>query len=239
MKLQQLEYKSSCEKCIFADYNQSVQVGCKADRLDKFKANSDICKNGEKTWFLLKRFCNLYREQEITLEEARKQIALTFSIVIYDYNDTAYETAIKSIQNIDYDKNKFKVIFSSKHNSKAGTYFNQINNLKQNDINAELIININDPDKDYTAFSKAVGVSYFVKMDSSIAIPSDFLYQIDKLINDDLHQIIMFEKSVDDKSITCLPFWLVNKEYTNYNDYDLMTQSIKDKLIKTNVYKHL
>lgn len=239
MKLQQLEYKSSCEKCIFADYNENIQIGCKAGRLDKFKINSDICKSEEKTWFLLKRFCNLYREQEISLEEARKQIALTFSIVIYDYADSAFETAIKSIENIQYDKNKFKVIFSSKYNSKAGTYFNAINNLKRSNINAELIINLNNPDIDYTSFSKAVGVSHFIKMESSIAIPPDFLNQIDQSINDNLEQIIMFEKSIDDKSITCLPFWLVNKEYTNYNDYDLMTESIKNKLIKTNTYKNL
>lgn len=235
MKLQQLEYKSSCEKCIFASYDNDIQVGCKAGRLEKFKVNSEICKRDEKTWFLLKRFCNLYREENISLEEARQQIALKFAIVIYDYEDLENETAIKSAKNIQYDKSKFKIIFSSKHNSKAGCYFDAINTLQQAGINSELVINLCDIDRDYTAFNKGVGASHFIKMNSSIAIPENLLSEIDKIINDDLEQIIMFEKN----SITCLPFWLVNKEYTNYNDYDLMTESIKSKLIKTNAYKSL
>jgi len=239
MKLQQLEYKSSCEKCIFATYENNKQTGCNAGRLEKLKTNSHICDSGDKSWYLLKRFCNLYREQDISIQEARKQIELKFAIIIYDYNDAAYLTAMESIKNIDYDKSKFKAIFSSKHNKNASALFNIINNLKHEKINAELIVDLLEHDKDYNAFSRGVGASYFIKSDSSIEIPSDLLSRIDKSINDDLEQIIMFEKQVDDKTITCLPFWLVNKEYTNYNDYGLMTESIKDKLIKTNTYKSL
>lgn len=244
MKLPQSDIKTSCEKCIFARFDRSKQIGCRANRLSKFEELNKAVLHTDlegRQWFLLKRFCNMYRNKEQQLEDARKQITTTFGIVIYD-NDTIsnLDSTIESIKQVNYDKTKLKVVISSSHKAQAYSLFHHINDLKSSGINAELVINLNDltesryqVDKD--AFIKCVSCAYLVKLNHGNIMPIDFLEKIDISLNDKLETITIYEH----ENIISLPLWLANNNYLNYNNFDLMCEDLKKTAILHNMYKKL
>ena len=207
MKLPQSEIRTNCLKCIFAKFDKLNQIDCSAGRLNKFKDlnvailhKDDI---NERSWFLLKRFCNMYREKQQSMEDARKQITTTFSIVIYDNDNTSnLDKAIESIKRINYDKSKFKVVISSVHKDKSYELFHIVNQLNSNDINTELVINLDDPksDKynsnlDKDAFTKCVKSAYIIKMSHNDTVYSNMLLDIDTSLNDKLETITIYESN--------------------------------------------
>ena len=61
-----------CHNCIFADYNDNIQTGCKADRLDKFKkANitiSEIVYEDITSYVIEEKVCVYYRNKDWALD---------------------------------------------------------------------------------------------------------------------------------------------------------------------------
>ena len=61
-----------CHNCIFADYNNNIQTGCKADRLDKFKkANitiSEIVYEDVTSYVIEEKVCVYYRNKDWALD---------------------------------------------------------------------------------------------------------------------------------------------------------------------------
>ena len=57
----------TCEGCVFAEYEDTTQYGCSADRIRKFSDQDTLTllpgDNGI-TVFGINRFCNLYRDKE-------------------------------------------------------------------------------------------------------------------------------------------------------------------------------
>lgn len=245
MKLQQSDIKTSCEKCIFAKFDKFKQIDCEADRLFKFQElNKTILHQNDegKQWYLLKRFCNMYREKEQQLEDARKQINTTFGIVIYDNDENSkLDTTIESIKKLNYDKSKFKIVISSIHKNKAYDLFNYINDLNKYGINAELVVNLinnnfesrQQVDKD--AFIKCIKSAYLIRINNGDSIPEDFLSNIDASLNDKLETITVYEH----ENIISIPLWLANNNYLNYNNFDLMCEDLKKIAILNNMYKKL
>lgn len=239
MKLPQSEIKTNCEKCSFAIFDKNNQIGCAAQRLEKFQALDKASQHSqdEKTWFLLKRFCNMYREDDTTVEDAYNKIKCKFGIVIFDHDEESSDAAIESCKNIGYDYSKFFVVISSKHHKQFGKRFNQVNSLKEAGIKTFLITSFDKdattPSLEHEAFLKLNGCSHLLKVNHDQKIPVDFFNNINMSINDDLETILMYEQN----NIKCIPFWLVNNEYLNYNNYELMSDSIKDNSIKHSMYK--
>ena len=61
-----------CHNCIFADYNNNIQTGCKADRLDKFKkANitiSEMVYEDVTSYVIEEKVCVYYRNKDWALD---------------------------------------------------------------------------------------------------------------------------------------------------------------------------
>lgn len=55
---------TSCKDCIFAEYNDNVQSGCKQNRLNKFKKEQKTDETDNKIHFLLEGICNFCRNQD-------------------------------------------------------------------------------------------------------------------------------------------------------------------------------
>lgn len=238
MKLQQSEIKTNCEKCCFAKFEGNKQIGCSANRLEKFQALDKAIEHSEneKTWFLLKRFCNMYREEKVTIDDAYNKIKCKFGIAIFDHDEESLDTAIESCKNINYDRSKFFVVISSKHYKKFGKRFTQVNELKNLEIKTYLLTSLEKAENDYLeheAFSKLVGCSHLIKINHDQEIPKDFLDKINNSINDELETILLHEKN----NIKCIPFWLANSEYLSYNNYNLMIDAIKQKSIDNLMYR--
>lgn len=239
MKSQQSEIKTNCKDCIFAIYENNVQVNyCKANRLEKFISlnNYKNFKDDEKEWYCLTRFCNMYRNEPITLELARSQVETSFGIVIYDYDNLSeIDTAINSIKELDYDKSKIKIVISSHHNKNSAALFNRVKELNETGLCAKFIMTLAKVDIDREAFSNVINCAYIMKINHNDKINKNILKEINDALNLKLEKIIYFESN----NIGILPMWYINNEYLNFNDYDLMLSDAKEKAIINNMYKKI
>jgi len=257
MKSQQKEdnpISMTCDGCKFAQRAGNIQVGCEAGRIKKFKKAGDVdLKFSFPTSYGLKRFCNLYRDQEwldkqetkdSPLHIARKEIEPTFGIVIYDRNVTGrnLKKTAESIKNIDYDKKKIFVVINyiphpDKKDSDVEKHVAITNDLNSHGVKTALVLNKWDEPRlvDYNAFSRCVSASHLVKMDSLSEMPKDMLRRVDLSLNEDMEKIIVFRH----KSISCVSFPTVNDEYLNHNDFDKMIMSIESAAKQVNMIKNV
>jgi len=256
MKSQQKENSGiamTCEDCIFAEYKDTLQYGCAADRINKFMQRGETIVSTSTKSYGLKRFCNLYRNQEwldkqeiedAPLDIAIKEIEPTFGIVIYDRNVTGrnIKKTVESIKNLDYDQKRiFVVINYIPHPNKVDPYVEEhveiTNSINAYGIKTSLILNrVNEPRTiDYNAFSKCRSASHLIKMDSLSEIPKDMLKNINTSLNIDLEKIILFRH----KSISCVSFPTANNEYLNHNDFDKMITSIEYAAKQVNMIKNV
>jgi hypothetical protein len=109
--------QTSCKNCIFAIYSGLTQVGCFANRIDKFD-KTDIIEayDNEKEFYVVNKFCNLYRPLTWNggvqnLDKAMEESTLNFDIMI-DCNEMSEEFRnylIDTIPKIEYYKNKTNI----------------------------------------------------------------------------------------------------------------------------------
>lgn len=59
-----LDVVTCCRGCVFAEYEEFVQIGCKLDRREKLGFEGDWAEKDGKKHSVFYRFCNTYRPQE-------------------------------------------------------------------------------------------------------------------------------------------------------------------------------
>lgn len=156
-----------------------------------------------------------------------------FGIVVFDYGDISkIHTTIESLKQINYNKKKYKIVLSSKHNSIASTLFNYIDVLTKNDNLSELIITIDkNADIETEAYRKCIGANYLIKINAGDAIEPDFLTDLNKLFNENIDCI-----AVEKDNIKIIQFKTANEQYLDYNNFDALFNKLKED---TDVYKKL
>lgn len=244
--------QTSCKNCLFAKYDKKTQVGCSVGRIDKFKKQNKVTEamDDEKEFYVIDRLCNLYRDWKWPhygdsgkqTEIALNEVSPKFGIVVYgsDEDTTKVLDAIESIKALDYNKGRLAVIISmiwtkGDHHHRI---FEEINNLRDSGIKKTFFIsNFYNDQKiiDTEAFKNCVGCNYLVKMSHDSIIDKDLLNNINKSINQDLEQIVLFE----DGNISVIPLNVASSQYLKYDDYQVMIQAIKVEAIKNNMYKNM
>lgn len=237
MKSQQLEINTKCETCSFAITENNKQVGCAANRLQKFTEQGKV-KDGENGYFTISRFCNMHRRTNISVDVAYDSIKSKFGIAIFGFDESEdyINTAIESCKKIEYDKHKFRISLYSNKKEHFGRLFNEVNEFKKLGIEARLFFNVVERsiiDSETDVFQYLRGCSHLVKMRSDQSIDPLFLHNINKSLNDDLEVAFTYESN----NVYCLPFWIVNQQYLNYNNYDLMTSNIIQESIESSMHK--
>ena len=235
MKSQQLEIKTNCENCCFAVVTDDKQTGCMAGRLEKFVGQQKASQN-ENGYFVVNRFCNMQRKENISVEKAYNQIKSNFGIAIFDQDEKYFDTAIESCKNIQYDKDKFKISIHSNKNQRFGRLFNEINEFKKLGIQARLFFDVEEKhisSSEKEVFQYLYGSSHLLKLKTTDSIEPSFLSSINKSLNDDLEIAFTYQSN----DIICLPFWIVNQQYLSYNSYDLLVSSILEESINNSMHK--
>jgi len=95
MSEEETKFKTSCETCVFAEYQPSGQVGCEVDRLEKFhkQGRTELQPKG---YYIIDGFCNMCRgpmwgekhfgENLIAVAEKESQVQLDFVLLSVDDN---------------------------------------------------------------------------------------------------------------------------------------------------------
>jgi hypothetical protein len=229
--------ETSCEKCSFAIWKNEQQIGCNAGRLEKFEKLGEVQEKRANPFYKINRFCNMFRSDEQSIEDARKQISLKFGIVIFDEDEKFSNVAIESCKNLDYDNTKFKIVLASNHNKRFGRLFSTIHEFKSLNINSELVLSLNNENPkqviEKDVFQKVFGCTHLIKMKTTDKINKSFLKRIDESINDFLERILVHECN----GITCVQFYALNNTYLQFNDYDLTVDFLKQKSIESYMHK--
>lgn len=161
----------------------------------------------------------------------KKQIC-GFGIAVFDYEDYKLDITIESLKKINYDKDKYKIILSTKNNQKTYEVFNHINNFKNNSILAESIITLDtDVNIEKEAFIKCLGATHLVKINSGDVIDPNTLIDINDIVIEHQRDYVAFEKD----NIKIIDFNTANGMYLDYNSFDKLFESLK----KTTKYKNL
>lgn len=113
--------KTSCKNCCFAIYENITQTGCELGRVDRFRSVNKVVEayDNDKEFYVIQDFCNCYRSNKdsVSVEEAKKQIAPTFDVLIncQDITQEASQKIKTFLDKITYYKNKIKVTFYYQH----------------------------------------------------------------------------------------------------------------------------
>ena len=229
-----------CNACVFKVTENELQVGCKVDRLSKLINIGQATKEPGKSYYELSRFCNMYRTDDCDMDKARNQIKPLFGIVIFcSETDTLEDLnrTIESILNIDYEQKRIKIVISILTTKNLNDFVHITNVLKSKYRSVELVVHLHEhnPLREKEVFLKILKATYFVKIRNGSEIKSDLFDMIDKKINDDLDQTIMFETD----SATIILKNAMNSEYLNFYDYDLAADSIRKLSIEQGKYEKI
>jgi len=149
-----------------------------------------------------------------------------FGIVIFDYdNEYHIDKTIVFLNKINYDKNKYKIILSTKHNAKAGELFTYVEEFKKRQILCEFIITL-DPSANIEteAYAKCLGATFLVKIISGDTIDPELLNQVNNEANNNKH-LVAFEKN----NVKIIQYAVANDRYLNYNSFDKLFETLKIK----------
>ena len=235
MKSQQLEINTICNTCIFATCENGKQIGCMANRLEKFKEQNKalLCDDG---FYSISRFCNMYRNQKISVDDAYNQIKSNFGIAIFDDEEKYFDQAISSCKNLSYDKAKIVISIHSNAKNRFGRLFNEVNEFKKLGIDARLFFDIDKKDLELSekeVFQYLSRCSHLIKMKTSDSIDAEFLENVNKSLNQDLEIFFTYQSD----NIYCIPFWVVNQQYLNYHSYDLMASAVVEESKNISMHK--
>lgn len=116
MKSQQSDRcKTSCKECIFAVYDGITQTSCTANRLNTYAPDCIIpAYDNEKEFFVIDRFCNLYRNTKwnngtVDVQKAQNESKISYNIIIKvssELNNDNVNEICNLIENFDYEKKK-------------------------------------------------------------------------------------------------------------------------------------
>lgn len=106
---QDQKFPTSCKDCVFAIYENNTQVSCGFDRINKFKDSVIEAYDDDKEFYVIKKFCNLYRNNKWNngvpdKEKAKIESSINYDVFIdcSDINEENKNTIIESINSNKY-----------------------------------------------------------------------------------------------------------------------------------------
>lgn len=238
-----------CNECLFSTWLNDKQVGCLANRIDKFISKGKAHLDSGQSYYVLDQFCNLYRDekwaqqiksqdQDELLSRALDSVKPLFGVVVHYTNENSIDqlrTTIDSLLNLDYDKKKIKIVISSPYHRQCEDIVHYTNRIKESFPASESVIHLHDNIelRDTECFKKIVEAMYFVKIKAGSTLDANIFTKIDNRINQDLSQICMFETD----HATIIMKSLMTRCYLDFKNYDAATEHIRNLCIKQDKYE--
>tara|TARA_R100000008_G_scaffold86093_1_gene77880 strand:- start:12184 stop:12810 length:627 start_codon:yes stop_codon:yes gene_type:complete len=195
-----------------------------------------------------KRALKITNEVELQ-DKAKEETKTSFGVVIEISEQTEDELnkSIKSIIDSDYERGKIIASISAiQKGVHTQVLVNGVHKLLEQDIKADLVIHADSltsgpfADKyqiDTDAFKRTVGIgcNFIVKIQAGQLIDSNFFNFIDKEVNELLNRTAFFEDT--DSDVSALAYGVINSNYLDFLDYDLMVKEIKELAINQKNYR--
>ena len=210
------------------------------------------------SFYKLNSFCNMYRDYEWVkkvgkegashdelLLEAEYENKCSFGIVIEisDQSEDDLKKTVESIKNIEYEAEKLTVTFSLvQKRLHMQIYLNLVEELRGLGVNCTLVMHSLESDKyatDKDSFMESFvdRRSYICKIRAGQTFDKNMMSFVNYNINEKLQSVISFED--EENGVVFTHRGVVNKLYTDYQDYDLMTKEIlKESITQKNYRKY-
>ena len=225
-----------CNGCCFADSDGDQQVGCKAQK------HECVGFSKSDSFFELDRLC-LYKrseswESDKTTEEkfelARNQLFPNIGICLDDDSEdpSDLENIINQILNLEYPKNRIKVVIYSRF-GKAGARIPKIlTKLRSNGVDcySVFIVQENVFENETSVFTKLSKATFLTKLSSKAEFDlQKSVDQINKISNDELRQVLVFKN----RDAVFINKTYVSKSYLEHLDYSKMQDDVLKKVNDT------
>lgn len=217
------------------------QVKCLADKYKYLQ--SDEYKKTENGTFTYDRLC-LYKRRKDWLadkttqekiEHARSQLFPNIGICLEDdsNNPEDLENIIEQLVNLDYPKNKVKVVICSDFKKTSARIPAILGRLRSIGISCSAVFIISKGDvfeNETSVFKKLAKATFLTKISSFANIDLQrTVNEINKKSNDELKQLLVF-KSGDSYFINTT---YVSRSYLDHQDYRKMEEAIVSKVTNT------
>lgn len=230
----------NCDKCVFnIKFKFGVQIGCKADRIQKFIDKGKATKEDGASSYELTQFCNMYRtdEWEGDLDKAISETKPMFGVMINssDQNVELVKKSLDSIKKANYVKGYVKVVISIPHpRQKINQLMHMVNEMVNLDFHCECVLHLSDDlaIAEKSAFQKIYSAGYFVYMEAGEELDQDFFSYVDESVNKKLDMVCMFE----DGNISICHKGVVNSIYLECKGYKDMLNRLRDESKQKGVY---
>ena len=191
----------SCKDCVFAIVNDSIQNGCKLNRIQK------LCKDEkpqEDGFFSFNRFCNTFRPQlwldnhydgnaDMAISEVYKEVYPRLSFIIeFNHDLDSLKSILLNIENQTIPNKKFIVVINDRVEYNEDIFKLMQNTLKTNIGRFNVIQSLEDSVELDEGFKHAKnGWSVFLKQGQNIN--TNFAAIIHKRINFDMKRFLYSE----------------------------------------------
>jgi len=264
---------TNCKHCIFAikDSSDSKQTGCLANRISIFRENgSSVVEtvNDNESYYTIHELCNLFRDEswkhyedasnvqlfdreEIYLQKAKEEIAMSFGIVIYDDEEECekLKQTIESIKSsvlyhsTGYPKNNIRIVVSvSDQKKNLKDYYELLEPSMNEGWDLCLVFNSKESPKntrDFDAFKKCTNVNYFAYCDSGAVLASSTLGKINSSLNHKLEKIITFSQGSLFGPVNFVMKKVATSQYLKHKNFQNMFEQIKSECVKNKMHKEL
>ena len=214
--------KTSCQKCTFALYNDTTQIGCQAKRLQYFSLLE--CYNEESEFFVTLDYpCNLYRtenwardkQENERLQIAYKEIELHYTVIT---SSVDFEEKINKLNNQGITPKK---IYCFLIGEKPSIIQNNIEYVK-------FIENVKSPiHKIIKRIRTATNILYLDQKDS---INNGFMERLNSLVNIDMCRKTIFFSKKDSSFIMPSVYYRVYPMYTYIKILEELSSSLPEAI---------
>lgn len=232
----------NCKDCCFAKVENEKQVECLADKYKYLKCEDSEEKSTDNNFFQLNRLCLYKRKRdwkkedtnESRLDTARKQLFPNIGICLDDDSEDPddLENVINQIINLDYPRNKVKVIIYSHFNKAGARIPGLLSKMRsKNVICWSVFIVSNDiPENETSVFKKLAEATFLAKLSSKTKVDlQKTVNKINEISNDELKPVLAFKN----EDALFLNKSFVSSAYLDYLDYSKMEEAILNKVTNT------
>ena len=212
------EIQTSCKDCIFAEYNNNTQTGCKFNRIEQFKNNGTKiveAYDDDKEFFVIDRFCNYCRNDQWMKDNVNGQTAeqvvkneakIQVDVLVYIHAGNYIQSIQQTIDSLNQQFMLPKSITLVNNNSTIKNHDLVLlmrNQTNQYSWRVEQIVEENC--KKLRAIDLSVKKckgTYYIVIDAGSILRENFIYQINQMINEQLLKISLIIGNGHSPSVT-------------------------------------
>ena len=199
-----------CKNCIFADYDKEVQIGCKANRLEKFEqANIPILElnedNNESSLIVEGKVCVYYRNKEWMkskyedkseadiLDIVKKELRIPYHVLLFVRKEDTVDSLKLRLSELENQKIKPKIVTIIRLHTTHGSASDIMKLCQQNSFDhwrIQTIPTVDQIDTDIIDLAydstKSMQYMFYITLECSQPIPSAMSKDIHKSLHDDM-----------------------------------------------------